>query len=290
MPQIRHPSRPRSPPAPPPLRTGNDQPHAPRRPRSRDRGSQPDQAIRPHDGTRRHLDHRAHRFDHRSARPQRRGQDHPHAPAHRAGLPDERRGPGLRAHPRRERLGASAHRLHQGEPEVSGRLQAEARLPQRPLVLRELGRRVRGPARRRLPPAGEPPHQEAEPRPALGRRGHRRPREPRPPHLLRRAVPGPRRRRAADLLRPSARRLRRVPAHHRALHPPDRRGREPARARDRDRPGARAARRAGRRAARAGREHRRRQGRRRRLRHPPRLRRASAGGARRLGIRSRRRN
>ena len=80
-------------------------------------------------------------------------------------------------------------------------------------VLPELGPGPRRAAHRRLPAAAEAAHQEALARPALGRRRHHRPRLARRDHVLRRALPRPRRRRPADLLRPAARGLHRAPAH-----------------------------------------------------------------------------
>ena len=139
-------------------------------------------------------------------------------------------------HPSRTRA-CSSVLLHQGEPEVPGRLPGQARARERPVVLPRLGRRLRRPADRGLPAAGRPAHQEALPRAAVRRRRDRRARVPRTADLLRRALPGPRRRGAAAVLRPAAGGLRRAPAHGRAVHPPDRRGEQPARARPRDRRG-----------------------------------------------------
>ena len=92
----------------------------------------------------------------------------------------------------------------------------------------------------RLRPAGQAAGQEALPRHELGGRHRHRPRLPGAAHPVRRAVPGSGRRRAAAVLRPADRRLRRAPAHRRPLDAPHRGDRRPARARaaDRPRPGA----------------------------------------------------
>src|SRR5690606_2383108 len=107
---------------------------------------------------------------------------------------------GVRRVARRERTRARQRVLHQGEPALPRRLPGEARAQERPLVLPGLGRGLRRGPRRALPPAREPSRQEALPWSALGCRGDRRAREPRPAHLLRRALPRARRRRAAALL------------------------------------------------------------------------------------------
>ena len=132
---------------------------------------------------------------------------------------------GVRPAPVREREGAAAHVLRAREPEVSGRRAPEARTRHGAAVLPELGPGSRRPARRRLPAADEAAHQEALARPALrGRRDHRT-RLARRDHVLRRAVPRPRRGRPPDLLRPAARGLHRAPPHGDPLEPPHRRGR-----------------------------------------------------------------
>ena len=112
--------------------------------------------------------------------------------------------------------------------------------------------RVRPPAARRVRPAAGTPGPQALPRDALGAGRGRRPGVAGRADLLRRALPRAGRRGAAALLRPAARRLRRAPAHRRAVHPPDRRGGRPARARRRGRPRPGAGRRGRRRAARRG--------------------------------------
>src|SRR5690606_33173838 len=70
-----------------------------------------------------------------------------------------------------------------------------------------------------------------------GARRRRRPRLPSPAHDVRRGLPRPRRALAVCVLRRAARRLRRPPAHDRALEPPHRGGRAALRARDHPRPG-----------------------------------------------------
>ena len=159
--------------------------HRPGHPRRR-----PHQALRLVHGRRRRQLHRQTEPHLRSARPQRRRQDHDHAAAHRPGLRHPRRHPGVRREAGRERPDPPERLLHQREPALPRRLHAEARLPQRALVLRELGRRLRRAPHRRLPAAAEPPHQEALARPAVGRRRDRRPGLARTADVLRRAVPG----------------------------------------------------------------------------------------------------
>ena len=57
---------------------------------------------------------------HRAARPQRRGQDHADAHHHRAGIPDHRIGPGVRAGPGGERRGPAPPGVRARGPNLSG--------------------------------------------------------------------------------------------------------------------------------------------------------------------------